>query len=111
MIYMPNGAQCLYDSEGTLRVRMGDLTVGIPVDEIYHLTMDGEYVTGELMGKGAHSTENLNKFRNTYAGCQGWCKSQGDWYTIPAAGIGYARWEGISEKDVPECVRMAELVR
>lgn len=80
-------------------------------DMVYHQTLEGEYVDAAVMGKNAHSIDNLSKYRATYAGCQSWCFYDDTWYTIPAAGIGVARWEGCMTSSVPECVRMAEMLR
>ena len=79
-----------------------------------HVTQDGEYVTGIDMNKsGTFANDNMEKIRNTYAGCHGWVKTGtlGNWVDVPMAGFGYSRWGNTAEKDVPDCVRMAEMLR
>lgn len=111
MIWMPDGTYCGFDERGRLRVRFGNLIGVAMADLVYHQTLDGDYVDGVVMAQGAHSPDNLSKYRNTYAGHQSWCFYANGWYTLPAAGIGMSRWEGCTTNSVPECVRMAEMLR
>ena len=81
---------------------------------LVHLTLDGEYITSYKMGADWYERDNLCKLVNTYPGHQAWCKNEGSnsmWHTVPVAGIGYSRWDGVADKDVPEVVRMAEIMR
>lgn len=79
-----------------------------------HITKEGQYVTGiDMKEDGAFANDNMAKLRQTYEGCHGWSKasSSNDWVDVPMAGFGYSRWSSTAAKHVPECVRMAEMLR
>lgn len=112
MVILPDGSEALFDSNGTLRMRIGDLTKDICMSELFHITKDGQYVDGVDMSKpDAYSTVHYSQIRNTYEGCHAWCKSGETWFDTPAVAVGFARWDTSAEADVPECVRMAEILR
>lgn len=109
---MPCGSQCIFDNNGTLRLRAGDRDVEPIMTYMLHLTKDGQYVTGiDMNGGTSHTNAELSKIRTTYADCHGWAMSMNSWFNIPAVGLGHARWDGSNAADVPECVRVAELLR
>lgn len=114
MVTHPDGTVEMYDSSGTVRVRMGDLTKGGFMSNSVHITYDGEYVTSYIMDPTWYKKENQRQMMNSYPGHQAWCRSadlDGSWYTIPVAGIGFSRWDSVAENNVPEVVRVAELMR
>lgn len=76
-----------------------------------HLTLDGEYIISYDMDKNWYLPTNQQKLGNTYPSHQAWCNTGTEWYTIPVAGIAFSRWDSIAAANVPECVRMAEMLR
>lgn len=79
---------------------------------MYHVTKDGEYVDGILVDQANWSIADMFKVVATYEGCHLWWRAwDGDWYSIPAAGTAYARWEPELINSVPEIVRTAEIMR
>jgi hypothetical protein len=83
-----------------------------------HFTRDGEYVDGVALTENQSAdTEIRRKLANTYESCQAWTytgpkgSTAGLWYSIPAAGLPWARWEPETISTVPECVRVAEMLR
>lgn len=101
----------IYDVDGVARIRLGNLEDGPMATEMYHITKDGKYIDGLLMDTGSHTVTNLSRIRNTYADCHAWCNASGTWYNTPVNSVGFARWEGCYVEAVPECVRMAELLK
>jgi hypothetical protein len=79
---------------------------------MYHVTRDGDYVDGILVDQANWSIADMHKVVATYEGCHLWWRARdGDWYSIPTAGIAYARWEPELLNSVPEIVRTAEIMR
>lgn len=101
----------LRDANGNVRVKIGNLVGASDMNYMYHFTRDGEYVDGVSV-TGRAATLLLQQLAATYEGCQTWVLLAGpSWYTIPAAGLNFARWEAENAASVPECVRTAELMR
>lgn len=111
-VVSPDGSLTFYDKKGTLRVRMGNLTQESLELDMYHMTLDGEYVTGFPVVTTAIQVTQWAQIREEFGHTQAWCKTgTNDWYTVPACNVGRGRWEGVEESNVPECVRMAEILR
>lgn len=80
--------------------------------EMYHMTGDGEYITGILLEDFGNHITQWGELREKFGHLQAWCKTgSNDWYTVPGCDIGRGRWEGVTESNVPECVRVAEMLR
>jgi hypothetical protein len=78
---------------------------------MFHFTKDGEYVDGvPISNKQSNSDEVLKKLAQTYEGCYSWCKAN-EWMSMAAIALPFARWEPQLESCVPECVRVAEMLR
>lgn len=112
MITLADGTIVVVDPNGTLRMRMGAKDQeGTQLNEFYHITRDGEYEDGVQLTTKNYVFAYLEKFRNTYQNCHAWCFNNGTWYSTPAVSVGYGRWTPELEKNIPMCVRMAEIVR
>ena len=81
------------------------------MSKMYHMTLDGAYVTGITAGNYDKDRDMWAALRTEYAGMQSWRLSCETWFTVSAADIGRGRWEGVPANNVPECVRMAEILR
>lgn len=78
---------------------------------MYHFTRDGEYVDGVAI-TGRAASLLLQQLAATYEGCHTWVLLAGpSWYSIPAAGLNFSRWQSEATASVPECVQTAEFVR
>lgn len=99
------------DSSGRVVVKVGTFEDD-PVEIVYHVTKDGEYVDGIAVDQRSWSIADMARVVTTYEGCHLWWRTrEGDWYSIPAAGIAYARWTPELINSVPEFVRAAEIMR
>lgn len=78
---------------------------------MFHFTRDGEYVDGvSVNNKQSNANLFLQKLANTYGGCHVWCKAN-EWMSMVAVALAYERWSPELESNIPECVRVAELLR
>ncbi|AXC36484.1 hypothetical protein HOT57_gp40 [Pseudomonas phage phCDa] len=112
IVTRPDGTIEVYDDSGKVRLRLGDLSKGTIMAEMYHMTKDGQYVTGEIATHDMSQVTQWAQLRETYAGMQSWCKTgNNSWHTVAACDIGRGRWESVFENIVPESVRMAEMLR
>lgn len=97
--------------DGTVMVSVGKIGGNSMVAYMFHFTRDGKYVDGVPITANVGVNKNFQKkLGNTYEGCHTW-SFEGQWYSIAAAGLPYARWESELEANVPECVRIAEYLR
>lgn len=111
MIYTPDGTALFINDKGIVCVQLGSLDSEITMSSMAHLTLDGVYVTSRVMDQNWYLPSNMQKLATTYEKHQAWCLSAEHWYTIPVAGLLFSRWDTTRTEDVPEMVRIAELLQ
>jgi pyrroloquinoline quinone (PQQ) biosynthesis protein C len=78
---------------------------------MFHFTKDGEYVDGVgVSNQQSMSQLFLQQLANTYEGCHTWTFAV-QWHSMPAVALAYERWSPETTSTVPECVRVAEMLR
>lgn len=111
MATLPDGSKVLVDQNGSVRVRTGKLDEDWSMSGMIHITDGIQYVTGVQTDPSFWAPANLTKLRQTYEGMYCWTKSGDSWYGVTMVALGYARWEGEKTNCVPECVRVAEMLK
>ena len=74
-----------------------------------HLTLDGEYVTCFPLNDAWYTAGNLQKVAFTYKGHLAWVKSDA-WFAVLAELLPSVHWTAVPARDVPDCVKLAEIV-
>ena len=105
----------LKDTNGNVRVKLGNLEDKPMPKYMFHFTRDGKYVDGVLVSLGESGNQTfLQQLAETYCGCHAWVylpSGKGEWVQMVAVALPFAAWQPEANTNVPECVRTAELMR